>query len=82
MWGLCPGYTPPDRHRIGAELLENVHREVIDESKKELDGKTVCISLDGWSNKHKESIIGVAVTSNYKTYIIDSVDSQPSHTGR
>ena len=39
------------------------------------------MSLDGWSNVHNEPIVCVAVTSNYKTYVIDSVDSEPSHTG-
>ena len=39
------------------------------------------MSMDGWSNVHNKPIVCVAVTSNYKTYVIDSVDTEPSHTG-
>ena len=64
---LRPGYTPPDRHRIAGELLDAVHTEVLAETKEALNNQIVCMSMDGWSNIHKESIICVAVTCNYKT---------------
>ena len=78
---LRPGYTPPDRHRIGEELLNKTYEEVMKEYDTTLRGKTVCMSIDGWSNIHNESVICVSVTSEGKSYIIDSIDYEPQHTG-
>ena len=38
------------------------------------------MSLDGWSNIHKDPIVCVGVTSNYKTYLVDTVVTQPVHS--
>ena len=37
------------------------------------------MSLDGWSNIHKDPIVCVGVT-NYKTYLVDTVVTQPVHS--
>lgn len=82
---LRPGYDPPNRHKIANELLNNVYDSLSKLIKLELEGKTVCMALDGWSNIHNESIICVCVTdmSDIKNavYLLDTIDTKDnSHT--
>jgi len=46
---LLPGYDPPNRHQTVNELLNDVYESYyyIILIKLELDGKTVCMALDG-----------------------------------
>lgn len=74
---LRPGYVPPNRHRISNELLNQVYDSLTSSIKKELEGKTVCMALDGWSNVHNESIICVCVTDidDDLVYLLDTKDN-------
>jgi len=45
---LRPGYVPPTRQSISSELLNQVYDSLTILTKKELQGKTVCMALDGW----------------------------------
>lgn len=80
---LHPGYHPPNRHQIGNELLCKVYETTHKETKKELAGKTVCMSIDGWSNIRNDSIVCVSVTDiqGGNVYLIDTIDTEDkSHT--
>lgn len=76
---LQPGYTPPTRQYIAGTLLNNVYTDL----KNKLNGKMVCLALDGWSNVHHDSIVCVCVTdiSDDVVYLVDKIDTQDnSHT--
>lgn len=79
---LRPGYTPPSRQDVAGKLLNTVHAKCLNTGKELLQGKTVCMSLDGWSNVHNEPIICATVTtSNSDIYLVDTVDtSGHAHT--
>ncbi|KAJ8911975.1 hypothetical protein NQ315_003253 [Exocentrus adspersus] len=80
---LHPGYQPPNRQKIGNELLCTIYESVHAQRKKELIDKNVCMSIDGWSNVRNDSIVCVSVTEiqDGKVYLIDTIDTQDkSHT--
>ena len=58
-----------------------MYDDVVKICEADLAGETACLSLDGWSNVHSEPIIAVSLSSQGKTYIIDSIDSEPIHSG-
>ncbi|CAH0551277.1 unnamed protein product [Brassicogethes aeneus] len=79
------GYQPPNRHKIGNELLCSVYDSLYTVMKKELANKTVCMSIEGWSNIRNDSIVCVSVTDiqekNGNVYLIDTIDTEDkSHT--
>lgn len=79
---LRPGYTPPSERRLAGELLDDLHKKVVEESKEILSGETVTMSLDGWSNIHNESLICTSViTTSGDTFLTSTIDSsEHSHT--
>ena len=79
---LHPGYSPPSRVDIGGKLLDAVHSKCLQSSKEMLKGKTVCMSLDGWSNVHNEPVICATVTTpESEIFLVDTVDtSGNAHT--
>lgn len=80
---LRPGYTPPNRFKVGNELLNEVYDQVSVNTKEGLAGKTVCMALDGWSNIHNESIICICVTEMAEgcVYLLETIDTlDNSHT--
>lgn len=73
---LQPAYKPPKREDVGGRLLDSVYEEQLEACAQKLKGENVCLSLDGWSNIHNDSIICVAVTTKTgDTYLIDTVDT-------
>lgn len=79
---LRPGYNPPSRHDVAGRLLDTVHAKCLKTGELALKGKSVCMSLDGWSNVHNEPIICATITTNESDiYLIDTVDtSGNAHT--
>jgi hypothetical protein len=79
---LRPGYVPPSREAVAGKLLDNVYLSILDVCQNMLQGKDVCMSLDGWSNVRNEPIVCICVTTNEgKTYPIKAIDtSGHSHT--
>lgn len=59
---LRPGYTPPSRQEIGGRLLEKEFQTLQSVMKESLRDKTVCLSLDGWSNIQNDPIISACLT--------------------
>ncbi|XP_063222783.1 uncharacterized protein LOC134531131 [Bacillus rossius redtenbacheri] len=79
---LRPGYKPPTHVQIGGDLLDTLYTAEREKCATCLEGKTVCLSLDGWSNIHNDPIICVAVTASLgEVYLVDTIDtSGHSHT--
>ena len=62
-------------------MLNNVHKKCLESSNRMLEDKTVCKSLDGWSNVHNEPVICATVISESEIYFVDIVDtSSNAHT--
>ena len=73
---LRPGYRPPSRFDIGGRLLNKFQATMMEDCKELLEGKTVSIALDGWSNVNHEPVVYVCVTtSDGETYLTDTVDT-------
>ena len=53
---LRPGYSPPNRQRIGNQLLNEVCESMQSECKDRLKDQNVSMMLDGSSNVHNEPI--------------------------
>lgn len=80
---LRPGYKLPNRRQVAGNLLEDVYASIKTKMHQELNGKTVCMSLDGWRNIRNESIICICVTEAEEKvcHLIDTVDTEGnSHT--
>lgn len=79
---LRPGYRPPNRDAIGGKLLDEVKAVMLEDCRKELEGKDVSMALDGWSNLHNEPVVCVSVTSpDGHCYLTDTIDtSGNAHT--
>ena len=77
-----PSHVPPDRRKLGDELLNGVYKKCQNRSKALLKNEEITLNLDGWSNIHKEPVVCVAATaSNSDAYLIDSVNTgSESHT--
>lgn len=74
--GLRPGYQPPNRHKIGNEILEEVFQTELEKSKKEIVEKSVCLDIDGWSNTHNEPIICASITFEDGTnHLVSTIDT-------
>lgn len=59
---LHPGYKLPTDKAIANELLDKVYKNTMSSMESDLKNKTVCMSIDGWSNVHNESVICIVVT--------------------
>ena len=78
---LRPGYTPPNRKQIADIYLPKIYEAEKGKCAEILKDKSVCLSLDGWSNVHNEPIICVTITHNATVYLVDTIDtSGNSHT--
>lgn len=79
---LRPGYSPPNRIKLGDSVLDAVHTELVSEARQALTGKEVTLCLDGWSNVNSESLIVASIQWENSVYIVDSIDcSAERHTG-
>lgn len=75
---LRPGYNPPSRKKLSTTLLDEVFLETVNEFKDVLQDQNVCMSLDGWSNVHREPIV-CAVVTNVQTgtlHLIDTINTE------
>lgn len=77
---LHPGYVPPNRLDIGGKLLDHIFNEEQNNCKEDLENKTVCLSIDGWSNIRNDPIVCSCVTTNDgKTILVDTIDTTDNH---
>ena len=79
---LRPGYYPPSRHAIGGPLLDEVYEDVYASCKEKIEGKTVSMEMDGWSNIHNEPVVCCSVTTSAgDTFLTSTIDTQDNrHT--
>lgn len=79
---LRPGYVPPSRFQLSSIILDEIFEDEKSKYCKNLSGKSVCMSLDGWSNIHNEPIICVVLTAeDGNSFLFESIDtSGHSHT--
>ncbi|XP_018012992.1 uncharacterized protein LOC108670053 [Hyalella azteca] len=80
-----PGYKLPTRRDVAGRLLDEVFDSETEKAVNMLQGQTVCMSLDGWSNVSNEPVICSSVTVHSSTscevHLVDTVDtSGHSHT--
>lgn len=54
---MRPGYHLPSRFDVGGKLLDSVHESSLGDCRDQIQGKTVCMSLDGWSNIRMEPVV-------------------------
>ncbi|XP_045105389.1 uncharacterized protein LOC123500868 [Portunus trituberculatus] len=77
---MRPGYKLPSRREIGGSLLDEVYDKECEKSVVDLEGKTVCMSLDGWTNVSNEPVICASVTvhtseNTSSVYLVDTIDT-------
>ena len=73
---LRPGYKPPNRKIIGGPLLDQIFQEEQATCQELLSNKTVCLSLDGWSNIRNEPIICTCIINeDGQVFLINTTDT-------
>lgn len=73
---MRPGYAPPSSRQIGGNLLDEVYEDTLDKQKNEIKGKTVSMSLDGWSNVHNDPIVCCSITTSAgQSILVDTIDT-------
>lgn len=78
---LRPGYIPPNRDKIGGPLLDRLYQKQKITVAAALEGKTVSLDLDGWSNVHNEPIVCASVNSDGLSYLVETIETTGSpHT--
>lgn len=79
---LRPGYESPSAHQIAGPILNEVYSDILQKCQQKLQGETVSMSLDGWSNVHNEPIVCCSImTQHGESILVHTVDtSRNSHT--
>lgn len=73
---IRPGYKPPTSRQLGGPLLEKSYMDTLQHQKNEIEGKTVSMSLDGWSNVHNEPIVCCSITTpEGQSILVDTIDT-------
>lgn len=73
---LRPGYKPPSRKDVADKYLPKIYEKEVNKCKETLQGQTVCLGLDGWSNVHNEPIVcATATTDSGQVYLVDTIDT-------
>lgn len=76
MNSLRPGYNGPSSHQIGGPILNEVYEDVLSECRIKLQGETVCMSMDGWSNIHNELLICCSIiTQKEESFLVDTSET-------
>lgn len=79
---INPEYHPPSRKVLSTSLLEKEYKLVSNDIKKLIkNAKYVCITSDGWTNIHQESIINFMITTPQPIFWKALETKENSHTG-
>lgn len=75
---LRSGYKLPNRHNIANNFLDEIFNTTISEIKSQLNGKSVCMSMDGWCNIHNEPVVCISVydVTEKAVYLVVTIDTQ------
>jgi hypothetical protein len=73
---MRPGYKAPNEVQIGGVLLNNIYQQEKGNCSEILNGQTVNLSIDGWSNVHNEPVLCTVITSSTgENYLVDTIDT-------
>lgn len=72
---LRPGYSAPSRKDIAGKHLDEVHGEVMNQTKDTLHGKRVTLIQDGWSDIHNNPVIANVVHTGSSTHYVSSIET-------
>lgn len=73
---LRPGYTPPCRKTIATTLLDEIYAEEKEKCFSFLLGRTVNMSIDGWSNVHNEPVVCATITTEEgQAFLYETIDT-------
>ena len=79
---INPEYNPPSRKVLSTRLLEKEYKQVSTDIKKLVKNASyVCLTSDGWTNIHQESIINFMVTTPQPIFWKALETKESSHTG-
>ena len=72
---LRPGYHPPSRFDLAGSLLYKLHNKLTDEMKAEVQGKSVTLITDGWSDIHNTPVTADSIHTGEKAYFLSAQDT-------
>ncbi|KAH1021490.1 hypothetical protein HUJ04_010996 [Dendroctonus ponderosae] len=76
---LRPGYSPP-RKTVAWSLLGEIYTEKKEACFSSLSGKSVNMSIDGWSNIHNEPVIcATLITDDGRALLYETIDTSEKH---
>ena len=79
---INPEYHPPSRKVLSTSLLEKEYKQISSDIKKQInDANYICLTSDGWTNIHQESIINFMVTTPQPIFWKALETQENSHTG-
>ena len=79
---INPEYHPPSRKVLSTSLLEKEYKQISSNIKKQInDANYICLTSDGWTNIHQESIINFMVTTSQPIFWKALEIKESSHTG-
>lgn len=69
---LRPGYKLPTRKALGDKHLDSVTEQLSEQMMVHLQGKTVTLVEDGWSNLHNEPVVARCLSVEGKSFYLDA----------
>ena len=72
---LCPGYQPPTRQALAGDLLNKISDTITTKMKSDIQGQTVTLIQDGWSDIHNTPVIASSIHTGDKSYFLSAVDT-------
>ena len=79
---INPEYHPPSRKLLSTNLLEKEYKQVSANIKKQIKSANyICLTSDGWTNIHQESIINFMITTPKPIFWKALETKENSHTG-
>ena len=78
---LKPGFVLPKRKQDAGALLDELSEKELAAVKDNSSGKFGTVALDGWTSASAEPVLGVSVSFDNTTYLMDTIDtSGAAHT--
>ena len=80
---LRPGLKLPNRRHLSGTLLTNLYEQEYQKMGRWVDGKLASLSVDGWSGITREPVVGVALTVDRRTFLvnIENTEGRPHTAG-
>ena len=72
---LRPGYKPPTRQKLSEELLESIHDDMTEKMKETIQGNSVTLSVDAWSDVNNTPILASSVVYKKDVIVIDATET-------